>query len=158
MLISLMQFYIIEWSGHSCVLEHFVFYQRLENRGRMRGLLPKITWCFLPLHTGSFVRNPALTSTGSNMREGGKEGSSWTRQSMSPLLVNFIDVSHCRFNFFFAVVSVHTFYLCFWRSCSEVSELLTNIGHVCALIHMHVEDKHIRYSELIRCILMCTGI
>lgn len=47
-------------------------------------------------HTGCFVLDPALTSTGSNKREGGKEGSSsWTQQSMSPLLVNFIHVSHC---------------------------------------------------------------
>ena len=61
---------------------------------------------FLPPHTGSFVLNPALTSTGSNPKEGRKEGSSWTQQSMSPLLVNFIDVGHCRFNF------SHLFYSC----------------------------------------------
>lgn len=54
----------------------------------------KKAWCFLLLHTGAFVVNPALTSTGSNMREGGKEDSSWTQPSMSPLLVNFVNVSH----------------------------------------------------------------
>lgn len=64
-------------------------------------------------HTGCFVLDPALTSTGSNKREGGKEGSSsWTQQSMSPLLVNFIHVSHCCCFTRPPLSSVYTSHLC----------------------------------------------
>lgn len=83
----------------------------------------EITRCFLPRHTGSFVRFPALTSTGSNIREGGKEGSSWTQQSMSPLLVHFIDVT---------VVLEESFFFCSFI-CAHLFQknprfpLLTNV-------------------------------
>lgn len=80
-------------------------------------LLSSTAGSSLLLHTGSFVLNPALTSTGSNTREGGVEDGSWTQPSMSPLLVNLITVSPCFFILFLIFVCAYFLYLSFWTSC-----------------------------------------
>lgn len=128
---------------------------KMASKNKMRGFSKnKIAWSFLFLHTGSFVLNPALTSTGSNMREGGKEGSSWTRLSMSPLLVNFIHVSHWHFDLFHSFVCAHLLSLCVSEGTAPRTLRAVYWHLACVWAdrqHMHIHNKQMNYWKLMKC-------